>query len=276
MEAQIPYYKIHLREELARRCKINSRYSLRALARALDVDPAVLSRALANKRALSYKVARRITENLCLTPKEAALFLASVAEDQKDRGLKRCNLETQPDSNIDKADIDHIGADFFRIIGDWYHYAIQQLTLIEGFKSDPRWIAQRLGITVQEAQLAVKRLILAGLLQESNGHFRAAATKADIKDKRVSLPALHHHQKQMLQKAIHSMENNPAEMHSMTGIAIPIDPQKINLAKKLIEQFSNHICEILGSGNKSKLYQLSISLFPLESSSADAPDKFSP
>ena len=43
--------------------------------------------------------------------------------------------------------------DTFRVISDWYHFGILELTYLKSFKSDPRWIAKALGITEIEAVL---------------------------------------------------------------------------------------------------------------------------
>ncbi len=49
MEPSTSYFRDLLSAELARRCRRNSRYSLRAFAKALVVDVATLSRVLAGK-----------------------------------------------------------------------------------------------------------------------------------------------------------------------------------------------------------------------------------
>lgn len=263
MSEQTPFYKLYLREELARRCENNPNYSMRSFARALNVDPAVLSRTLADKRALSYKVATRVINNLYLSPKERKIFLESVAEDQKQRGLKR-SIDDQPVSEQEHITIRPIDADMFRIIGDWYHYAIQQFSFVDGFKSEPRWIAKKLGISVLETRLAIQRLLAVGLLKKDGDKLVGQDASIDTKDKSITTPALKKHQKQMLQKAIFSLENDPLPIRSMSSMTMPIDPDKIPIARKMIAEFTNNLCDILSSGDKKNVYQLSICLFPLE------------
>jgi uncharacterized protein (TIGR02147 family) len=263
MQQQTPYYKLYLREELARRCEHNPSYSLRSFARALEIDPAVLSRTLGDKRAMSYKVATRIIDNLCLSPKERDIFLESVAEDQKQRGLRRSFAQVSPLSGA-SASVGEIDAEIFRIIGDWYHYAIQQLSLVDHFQSDPKWIARQLGITVLETKFAIQRLIAVGLLAEVDGRLMATHSSVDTKDKTSSTPALRKYQKQILTKAIYALENDPLPRRSVSSMTMPIDADKLPLARRMIQEFTNNLCDVLGSGKRSALYQLSISFFPLE------------
>src|SRR5688572_17118598 len=59
--------------------------------------------------------------------------------------------------------------DAFRVISDWYHYTILELTFVEGFRNDPTWIANKLGITQFEAKEAIARLKRLELLEEISG-----------------------------------------------------------------------------------------------------------
>lgn len=265
MDVQTPYYKMYLREELARRCQNNDNYSMRSFAKALNVDPAVLSRTLADKRALSLKVAERVAQSLNLSDEELEIFLESVAEDQKQRGLRKNSRRLNGASAVaDDENRGEIDAEIFRVIGDWYHYAIQQLTLIDGFRSEPKWIANKLGISILDTKLAIQRLIAVGLLERVNGTLRPIHAVLDTKDKSVSSPALRRHQKQMLQKAIYSLENHPLPIRSMSSLTLPIAADKVPIAKQMIQEFTENLRKVLTSGNKDSLYQLTVSFFPLE------------
>ena len=61
--------------------------------------------------------------------------------------------------------------EIFKIIGDWYHCAILELTYLSDFKAEPNWIAKKLGIGYLEAKLALERLISLGLLVKENGNY---------------------------------------------------------------------------------------------------------
>jgi uncharacterized protein (TIGR02147 family) len=75
----MPFYSTYLAEELNRRKRRNNCYSLRAFARSLGIDPAILSRAIAGKRSLSAKTIRKIIYKLNLTELEMKMFVESSA-----------------------------------------------------------------------------------------------------------------------------------------------------------------------------------------------------
>src|SRR4051794_37275616 len=58
------FHTVYLREELARRCDFNPRYSLRAFARSLGTDPGTLSRVLTCRRPLTLKSALGMLKGL--------------------------------------------------------------------------------------------------------------------------------------------------------------------------------------------------------------------
>src|SRR5438270_13729730 len=63
-------FRLHLQEELLRRCRSNPGYSLRAFARALQVNPASLSRMLRGERVISEEMKERLAIRLGLGPRE--------------------------------------------------------------------------------------------------------------------------------------------------------------------------------------------------------------
>ena len=76
-------------------------------------------------------------------------------------------IEKKPSTKSD-AKYNALEFEYFKVISDWYHYAIIELTLIDGFSSSPMWISERLGITTNQAKSAIERLISLGLLQKKD------------------------------------------------------------------------------------------------------------
>jgi len=261
------YYIHALQEELTRRCEKNSRYSLRSFARALGFNSAVISQVLSGKRIPSPKTARKLVAGLNLSPEREHDFFSSLAEVQRARGLQRMspifkNISVK-DASQQGPPVD-LSIDVFRIISDWYHYAILELSCIESFNSDSKWISKELGITPLEAKLAVERLLKLGLLEENNGRISKTNERITTADKHLSTPALRKYQKQVLEKAIESLENDSIEFRSMSSMTMSVDPKNIPLAKKLIDECAKQISALLRNGKQEEVYQLQISLYPLQ------------
>jgi len=211
----------------------------------------------------SWKMAKSLLGILDLSPEERDLFMNSLAEYHRARGL-RLNpeirkLNTQPEPHARE-----LTAETFRVISDWYHYAILELTYTKGFKPEPKWIAKELGISEMEAKLAIQRLVSLELLTEMKGTLKKTDATLTTADRQITTPALKRRQKQVLEKAIQSLESDPIEIRDTTALCMAIDPKKIPEAKWRIQEFKRSLCEFLESGDRAQVYELAISLFPTQ------------
>jgi uncharacterized protein (TIGR02147 family) len=250
-----------LKQELARRMEKNPSYSMRAFAKALDLNVGVLSSLLSGKRPLTAKTAKALCEKLGVTPNERLEVLRAVAQDKMGEPLENGSVLAG------RIELDQ---EVYRAVGDWYHWAILQLVRTRRYRespthSQPKWMAKKLRITETEAKLAVERLIKLGLLRlGKRGLLERTQERLTTANKSVTTGALRRWQKQIREKAIYSLENDPIESRSMSSITMAIDPAKIERARHLIDEFQEKLAEFLESGPKEKVYQLSVSLFPLQ------------
>jgi len=67
-------FRSFLQNELEKRCKKNPRFSLRAFARTLEVEPSALSKILHGKRALTPKMLMRMASQLGLPTQDIERF----------------------------------------------------------------------------------------------------------------------------------------------------------------------------------------------------------
>jgi len=257
------YYKTAIKEELSKRIENNSSYSLRAFAKALGIEASALSEILSNKRVPSYKMAQTIIRSLRLSPTDEEHFLASVAQTQRSRGLKKMSKKFR-ELKDPGTPARELSADLFRVISDWYHYAILEFTFVKGFRSSPQWIAKELGITVVEAKLAIERLKSLGLLTDENGKLSKTVGHFVTGDRHLTTPALKRRQKQILEKALYSLENDPIERRNMSAMTMAVDPKKIPQAKKMIDDFLNKLCSFLEEGEQKEVYEFGTFLVPLQ------------
>jgi transcriptional regulator with XRE-family HTH domain len=128
-------FRLFLETELARRRARNPRYSLRAFAKRLAVDHSTLSQWMRGRRAIPTSAIETLGRRLQLTPKAVRVFVGHNA-----RGPALSEVEG-PDLHI------------------------LQLTRREGFRADSRWIARELRVSVDEANIALHRLLRFDLLQ---------------------------------------------------------------------------------------------------------------
>jgi uncharacterized protein (TIGR02147 family) len=253
-------YQTYLRNELDRRKKSNRRYSLRAFAKFLDLDPSYLSNVLTGSRMLSVGSAKKVIRALNLTDVEGKLLLESVSLGASKKSLDRHGIRIEKEVETLK----EIDNDSYTAISDMLHYLIIEATFLDDFKPDTKWMARRFERTAVEVEDALARLIRLGLLARVNGAIKKTDRHIMTKDISKTTPALKASQSQILKSAMRALEKETIERRSATGMTMAIDPAKLPLAKKMITDFTNNICELLESGARKEIYQLSINLFSIE------------
>lgn len=140
-----------LQRELASRCAVNPQYSLRAFARSLKIDHSTLSQILRRKRRLTADVIRALAQAIGLPADDVDRFVA--CEDQVAGQAASDRHERQ------------LHAEALEVITQGHHFAILELTRLESFRPDSRWIARVLDLSVQDVNLAITRLLHLGLLR---------------------------------------------------------------------------------------------------------------
>ncbi len=251
----IPYYQQYLQKELASRMRRNSNYSMRSMARSLGVHVSTLSRAISGKPKFGEKLAERLTQQLGLVGEDKRQFINSLPCKKR---FQNANLDGQQESC-------HLDEEIFEAIADLHHFAILELTFVEGFRPDPDWIAPRVGISKFKAKHACDRLQRLGLLVFQNGKWQKSKGRILAGQKTLGTSqALLEHQRQIMQRAMKALDTVPRERRCMTGMTIPADPQKIAMARIILENVAHEVCNVLADGEIKEVYQLGISLFPLQ------------
>lgn len=243
-------FKIYLQTELLKRIKANPRYSLRAFAAQLDLDPSTLSKMLKGKRPMGQKMILQLSSKLSLTKDKVDTFLNI---DDSDR---------EKDSYTYKM----LALDQFSIISDWYHFAILELMMVKGFKPDHAWIAKALGLKTIEVETAVERLIRAGLLEITKSGKWIDLSSGFTTNIGPSMTSSAHGnlQQQLLQKAIEAQKSVRLEKRDHTAMTMAIDSKRMEEAKLRIKKFRRSLTKFLTEGeSKDAVFSLNIALFPL-------------
>ena len=125
-----------------------------------------------------------------------------------------------------KSNLKSIDNSLFESLNDWHYFAILEMTYTEGFDSKPETIAKKLGITNEEAERAVTKLLNLDLLEFKDHQLRKKDPDLTTAKKQVTTPALKFNQKQFLAKAAESLEKDAIEKRSVTSITVPTNSAK--------------------------------------------------
>ena len=149
-------FRLFLQAELARRCSRNEQYSLRAFAQSLGFDHSSLSQMLRGKRRITLDTIRELCPRL------------SVDAARTERFLTQANATTREVPTVTYNAIVQLAQDAAGLMSEWSGYAILELVRLRDFRADTRWIANVLGISPDEVNIALQRLLRLGLLEMSD------------------------------------------------------------------------------------------------------------
>lgn len=241
-------FRDHLAEELALRETKNRRYSLRAFARDLGADYSHLSKVLLGKRSLTAKTIHRWGVRLQLPADRIQRF--AVRADS----LKKGTLDPYVPIELDR----------FRLMSSWYCLAIMEIIHLDDFVPSTAWIARKLGIRTDQADEAVQRLQRLGLLKiDARGRWETPPSANTLQPPLKDL-AYRQLQKEILEKAMQALEATPLEERDQTAMTLCVDASRLPEARRRITKFRRGLTRFLETGKrKERVYQLSISLFPL-------------
>jgi uncharacterized protein (TIGR02147 family) len=251
-----------LNDHFVKRRNKNSKYSLRAFARDLGVSPQRLSHILNGKHGLSVQAAVLLSQKLSFNESEQQYF-CTLVEVKHSRSILIKN-EAQKRLTEIKSFYKDINMDHFKVISDWHHFAIMELTLVKGFSSNQSWIAKTLGISELEVKEAIKRLLKLKMLKKIGrklmltGQFFAEAKGAPSE----SLRQFH---KQLMQKAMQAIDIQPLNERDYSSIILALDEEELVLAKDKIQKFRDSFDkQFSASKRKTKVYCLGVQLFNLQ------------
>lgn len=244
-----------LQRELGRRCRLNPRYSLRAFARALEISPANLSLILNRRRSPSKRTIELVLEKLELKASEREAIAGREA------------LKISAEENIDLRT--------FEQISSWLAYAILSLIKTKGFRADPNWVAKRLGVTAHEVKAVVQSLEAAGILKISKqtssdlsyprAQIKWIRTKTSLRLNNPNSTALTRaFQRQLISRALESMENDPSEARDISSITFAMSADKMAQAKEEIRQFRLRMAALFEEeGSSTDVYNLTVQMVPV-------------
>ena len=255
MKEQIAIQKL-LQDRFDEIRRKNAHFSIRAFSKKLGLNSGALSTILNGKRNVSATLARRICERLMLDPQERSELLGLFPAK---RTYQKAGLKTD---EVDPTYL-QLSAAQYRVVGEWQHFAILTLMRTATFKSDPNWIAARLGISPAKVEQALARLISIGILERAaDGTLTRIPQKFRTTDDVVDMSVRRSHE-ETLDLAKESLQENSIHERDFTHISLAVDPNKMSMAKELIRKFQDEFAKLVESDTQTEVYRLSMQYFPL-------------
>ncbi len=256
-------YRDVLKEFLSRRCEHNPRYSLRAMARDLEMSPSRLSEALNGKAGISASSAKRISERLGLGTQESQYFYLLVQKEHaRCRHIrKKAAEEIESFSGISRKS--RVSLDQFQIIAEWYHYAILECFSLSDFEPRFEWFSTKLGLQLVTVEQAFKRLFRVGLVELKGTFFKPSDAHSFYEGGEPS-EAVRRFHRELLEKSIRALDEQNVKERDISSLTIAIDPDDYPKLVEKIRKFQAELNQLADSGlNKKKVYNLSVGFIHL-------------
>lgn len=254
-------YQDFLLEEFRSRRSRNPHYSLRAFARDIGMPASKLSQNLRGLCGISVAKAEQIAGKLQMRDDERQLFLALV-ESQHARSRVARQQAVASLQQIRAERIDELSLEMFSTIRDWYHMAILEMTDIKGFKADPAWICEKLGLPVDLVKEAVGRLTTLGLLAVEGEIWKQTHQDLELPSGVPSRTIREHH-KQILTKAIVALDQTAVEKREYSSQTFAFDHTLVGEVKNLVREFQRKVSRLSHQGQKDSVYVMAMQLFPV-------------
>jgi uncharacterized protein (TIGR02147 family) len=137
------------------------------------------------------------------------------------------------------------------------------LTQVKGFQSDVKWISQRLGIAVSQAEGALNRLVHLGLLkQEADGrwvaHLEASSAFSDVPSS-----AIRKFHRQILTMHMESMLEDEMSERDAVSMILAIPKARLWEFRQEMKAFVTQFWQKIENEEKDELYSMSIQLCPV-------------
>lgn len=255
-------YREILRQILIERMKKNSSYSMRSMANQLKISPTTLSDVLKGKKNFSREMGFQVASHLQLNEVETERFILLIEYATSKRAEQREKVLSKLRSLHPEEDFEDLSLDRFKLISDWYHFAILSLTQLEEADLSPSAIAKRLRITPFEAEDGLQRLLRLKLIARD----KTFGIKCVVANPRVESAtanqALRNYHRQMLHKAIESLETQTPNEKVIGSENICIDSDHLEEFRELTDRYLKSARKLARKqSRKRQVYHLGVQFF---------------
>jgi uncharacterized protein (TIGR02147 family) len=257
-------YRSYLKKSLAEKISRNPSYSLRAFARQLGIHHSMLSAVFKNEKKISRDRAPLIADKLGLENEDKEYFCLLVELDQTKGIEQKSRILAQLSSFRKSTPVYDLTVDHFKLISDWYHLPILQMVGEPYFKFDSKVISEKIGIHFIEVEAAIERLERLELIEkDKNGNFKKVKNGLLVESP-VRSESLRKFHKQMMEKALLSLETQLPKERLIQTQTISFDQTQINEVEDLMDQFFERVVQLSRKGQKrDQIYHLSTVFFNL-------------
>jgi uncharacterized protein (TIGR02147 family) len=256
-------------EELYKQAKENiEQYSYILFSEDIGLGKSNASRLIIiGSRTLTVKAAEKILERLETKGPKKRYLLAMVAfVNNRDANKRDQFFSAMMQSKEKLTSNDDIDTKTLKYIERWYLPILREMTALESFRNDPKWIQSKLNFPVhlKEIRHAMKTLLELGLItyDETKNTYKRTEEKIHSPPELDQMAAVRFHQKMidLGKDSILRVRQDQREVVAQT-VALPL--AAIEDLKAKIDQLLNEVEAMESHQNNSEIFQINIQLFPV-------------
>jgi len=248
--------------------EVKPSYSLRALARDLQLSPGFVSQVFSGQRSPSLSAAENFARVLKIRKTDAEVLRKSVAlHSGENIGIRKILNEYLKQDSAALAFKKYKRKKMAPLLylTKWYQIALMELITCEKYRSDERLIAQKLQISLTDLRASLFTLVNASLIEKVNGRWKKKVLHQDFPTDTTHEATRQYH-RTMTSKALEILsEQNQGEVHRrrMIGATLAVNPENLDKVVDQLNAFLYKMTSLLGEGSCSEVYQINLQLFPL-------------
>ena len=228
-----------LEVEFEKRKKKEPKYSIRKYSQDLDIDASTMSQYLRGKRKLTTYSFSTILTKL------------------------RVDNDVIEKYEKDRLELDQLKDKHFLVKSHWYYFAILELTYLYDHSSDHSWVSEKLDLDIKTVDLAIQNLLDIGAIEKSGDKYiDTLGNITFIDDPNMDNEAGRTYQKQLIEKAVFSIDHMEGEIKDHTSSCFAFDSSLTPEVKQKIEVFREELGHFIeaNSKNKDAVFSLQINL----------------
>jgi uncharacterized protein (TIGR02147 family) len=261
-------YRDYLQDYYLFHKKKNSAYSYRLFARKAKLgSPNYLKLVVDGKRRITDRTLFQFARGLGLSKDEEKYFRELVMyQEVSDPDSKEIHLRSLLKYQEKQRTAIPLKAERIKFLLDWHHGAVRELINLKDFNEDPKWIAERLGNKITEAQAkeSLDLLIRLGILVRNDRGILEQREPLLASSDEVPSHVLKSLHRTFLRKAVNSIFSVPMEKRELSGLVLSVPNHRMKELKEEIKEFRRKLNRKYGLDKMADdVYYVGLYLFPL-------------
>lgn len=268
-------YRAFLKEWFDAKKRANPRFSHRMFARmAGHNSSSLLLQITSGKRNMTAESVVRFAQAMKLDAQERGFLQALVDLDQARSDDLKMDAWRRVSAHRRFREARKLEGEGFRYLSHWYYPAIRELAARPDFDADPAWIAARLrpSVSVAKVRVALEEIVRMGLLVPDEDGLLNLDDASVVTAPEVTDLAVCNYHREMSSRAYDSVAEFEREERHLLGVTVSVPEELIAEVKSVLNEMHARLLDLCdgADGDRDRVYQINLQLFPLSDSRKDA------